>query len=256
MQTRSWWLALIFALTVLVNGQALAVEDYEKCLALVDQAPAQALDEAQGWADLGGGVPARHCRLLALKRLGHYADAAAGLEDLARAPGAGDAPNRAELLAQAGNAWILQHEPARAFAALSEALRLRPRDRDILIDRARAAALGEDYRSARMDLDQVLAQAPVDIDALVLRAAARRLLGDLAGAKADANLAITKAPNVPDAWIERGLARFFMGDQPGARSDWTKAQKLAPNSQAGLDAQALLEREVNRRAIEGPAPAR
>jgi tetratricopeptide (TPR) repeat protein len=225
------------------RSAAAAVDNYEACLKAIERDADRGLDAAQSWADEGGGAPARHCVALALKQLGRYAEAATAFETLARAPGAGDAATRAEILSQAGNAWLLQHEPQKAYDALSEALKLKPGDRDILIDRARAAALGEDFSAAVKDLNRVLARNPGDVDALILRANTRRTLGDLPGAKADADDAVAKGPNVPDAWVERGITRYVQGDKTGARDDWRMALKLAPDSKAGLDAQALLERE-------------
>ena len=235
--------ALLAAAGLALPGRAGAVDSYEGCLALIETNADRALDEAQAWADQGGGAPAQHCAAMAMQKLGRYAEAATALDNLARQRGAGDAATHAEILSQAGNAWLLQHEAQKAYNSFSAALTLLPGDRDILIDRARAAALGEDYKLAAADLTAVLRKAPEDVDALILRANARRGLGDLKGAKADSEKAVEKGPTVADAWIERGLTRFMLGDKPGARDDWRMALKLAPDGKAGLDAQALLERE-------------
>jgi tetratricopeptide (TPR) repeat protein len=235
--------ALILGMALAGASAHAAVDNYDACLKLVESNPDRGLDAAQAWADEGGGVPARHCADLALKQLGRYAEAAAALDTLARDRGAGDAAMRAEILSQAGNTWLLQHDAQKAYNSFSAALELQPGNRDTLIDRARAAALGEDYNAAAKDLDRVLAKAPNDIDALILRSNTRRALGDLPGAKIDSDLAVAKGATVPDAWIEHGIVRYFLGDKAGAQSDWRMALKLGPDTKAGLDAQALLERE-------------
>lgn len=217
---------------------------YAQCLAKIQADPDQAFEDALAWHDMGGGVPARHCQTMALIALGHYGEAASRLEALAREPGAGDARARAEILAQAGNAWILAREAQHAYNALSAALELVPREPDYLYDRARASALGEDFRAARDDLDTLITIVPRDGEAFALRASARRSLGDLAGARADADQAVRLSPKDPDGWLERGTIRHFQGDEEGAGADWRKALTLDPDSAAGKAAQAILERKA------------
>src|SRR5690606_17720861 len=150
---------------------------------------------------------ARHCQALALIKLHHYGEAATRLEGLAVEPGAGDGRARAALLGQARNARMLEHEASRAYNAQSRALMLAPGDRDLLIDRALASALGEDYNAAEEDLTALIARNQTDIEALILRADARQALGNLTGARADAEAAVRNAPRSPDAWLQRGLVR-------------------------------------------------
>ena len=47
---------------------------------------------------------------------------------------------RADVLDQAGQAWLLAGDPVRAYAAAGEATALAPGDPELLIDRAEAAA--------------------------------------------------------------------------------------------------------------------
>jgi tetratricopeptide (TPR) repeat protein len=84
---------------------------------------------------------------------------------------------RAELLSQAGNAWLLARNPAQAVSALTRAIAtvesepsLLP---DLLIDRARAYAMERDWRHSEEDLSRALDLRADDALALRLRAAAR-----------------------------------------------------------------------------------
>jgi tetratricopeptide (TPR) repeat protein len=249
---RSWLFLLALGLAFGAPLRVLALDNYEACLALVESDPAKAVDEASAWADSGGGPPARHCFCLALKQSGHYAEAAQCLEALAPQRGAGDRATQAAILAQAGNAWILQHEGQKAYNALSRALALSPDDPDMLLDRARAAVLAEDFAAAKDDLDRLVPRSigPLRLSALILRANAKRELGDPPGARKDAEAALNLAPDSAPAHIERGIDRYLLGDRPGARSDWEEAVRLAPDSAAALDAQSLLQKEA-----QGALPA-
>ena len=244
-----------FGLALGMPQRLLALDSYEACLALVQSDPAKALDEARAWADGGGGPPARHCGCLALEQAGHYAEAAQCLEALAPGRGAGDRDTQAEILAQAGNAWILQHEGQKAYDALSRALALTPDDPDMLFDRARAAVLAEDFYAARDDLDHVIPRAmgSLRLQALILRSDAKRELGDLTGARKDAEAAVNQQPDNAAAHVERGIDRYLQGDKSGGRGDWEEAVRLAPNTPAALDAQSLLQKDAQG-ALPLPAP--
>lgn len=249
---RSLGLAALL-LTASVPTPAFAQGRYNDCLARVEFDPDGAFDEAMAWADMGGGLPARHCGGLALIALGHYRQAAERLEALAAEPGS-DAATRAALLSQAGNAWLLESDAQRAFNALTQGLALVPDDTESRLDRARASALAEDFAAAKDDLDLVLADRPDWADALVLRANVQRALGDLTTARADAERAVALAPDNPAALIERGIVRHFAGDREGAVTDWRLALSLAPDAKTSADARALLERDALGIGLEANVP--
>jgi len=159
---------------------------YEGCLSQVETAPATALTSAQAWNAAGGGAPAAHCVALALVALNRYGEAAQVLERIANDPGSGTSEARAELLAQAGNAWLLANEPGHGNDDLTRALVFAPGDIGLLYDRARARLMSKSYGGAMEDINAVLAQMPSDGSALLLRAKLRSLTGDPAGARADA----------------------------------------------------------------------
>lgn len=225
-----------------------AAARYADCLDLVGRDADAAYDRAESWRLEGGGPAARHCAALALVELELYGEAAVRLGDLADAPGAGGASDRAVLLGQAGNAWLLAGSPANARTAFDAALELAPEDADLLIDRARAHAAAQAFEAAAADLDAALALRPQSTTALVLRAGARRAAGRLEPALADADRALALSPDLADALVERGAIRLALGDEPGARADWVRVAEIVgevppdhPDAPALRDARRALE---------------
>lgn len=213
---------------------------YDRCLALVKRDAARAVAEAQSWHAADGGAAALHCEALGLADLKRYDEAAQALEDSAAAE-AGAAPElRAQLLDQAGNAWLLAHDAAKAETALSAALAIEPRDEDVLSDRARERGLARNWSGAFDDLTTVLALDPDRADVYVLRASALHAEGHKAEARADIAHALAIYPGYPEALVERGAMRLETGDRAGARADWQEATKEAPDSGAGATARARL----------------
>jgi tetratricopeptide (TPR) repeat protein len=213
---------------------------YDRCLALVKHDPARATREAAAWANTGGGAAALHCEALALSALKRFPEAARTLESAAAAAGAANAPLRAELFDQAGNAWLLADSAAKAEEAFSSALVLSPKNEDILFDRARARGAAKDWTGAIEDLTAVLAADSDRADVYVLRASALHAQGKTERARADVARALSIYPAYPEALVERGTMRFETGDRTGARADWQEAAREAPDSNAGAAARARL----------------
>ena len=225
-------------------------ERYGRCLALAQSRPQAAFDAALAWHDEGGGAAAAHCAAVALVGLGHYAEAALKLDALARDPAAGETANRAAILDQAGNAWLLAGQPEKAFMSFSGALKLTPADVDILSDRARAKAMRKDWAGADADLTAALVRDPNRPELLVLRASARRAEGRPHEAWADVEEALRLRPNFAEALVERGAIKFDAGDKAGARADWQKVLRQAGDSPAGDSARKHIEQ------LDFNAPAR
>lgn len=212
---------------------------YRTCMAQVDHRPADAFDDATAWEGLSGGHPARHCALAALVALGHYHEAAQGLEKLADRVHA-DAAFKATLLVQAARAWIADDDPARARAVADAALELTPDAPDVLLVRARALALLGGFWEAADDLSRVLYADPRAVEALVLRGAAYRQLGATELALDDLNRALTLDPTHPEGLLERGIAYRLSGDKAAARADWRALLDTQPNSEAARQGAANL----------------
>jgi tetratricopeptide (TPR) repeat protein len=232
--------ALAADLSVLDYG-ASAESRYERCLELVKDAPATALDQAGGWVKAGGGPAAQHCEGLALVKLKRYAEAAGVFEKAAKAGKLKAPSQRAALDDQAGNAWLLAGKADKADAAFSAALTEAPADEDVLADRARARGLRKDWAGAEADLSAVIAIDPNRADALVLRASARHALGQKAAAEADIASALDVDPDYPEALLERGNMKLEDGDSAGAKADWQLVVAGAPGTDAAATATVRLQ---------------
>jgi tetratricopeptide (TPR) repeat protein len=219
---------------------AVEAEHYTRCMEAARERPQAAFDEANAWRIAGGGHPAEHCADVALIGLGRYAEAAGKLEALADTMTKGPIDLRAQVLDQAGQAWLLAGEAARAAGVLTAALALTPEDPDLLIDRAEALAGEKNYREALADLDAALKLDAKRVDALVFRASAHRSLEQYDQARRDIDAALRLAPDQPDALLERGNIRGMTGDKEGARKDWQRVAQVAPNSAADGAAKANL----------------
>jgi len=230
---------------------------YERCLKLARTDPGAARDLAESWHDRGGAHPSDHCFALALIGLGQYKLAATRLEQLAQVMVRAPVSLRAQVLDQAGQAWLLAGDAGRAYATGGAALGLRPDDPDLLVDRAEAAGAAGWYDKAIADLDRVLKIAPRRVDALVFRASAFRVQERLDPALADIDRAVSLAPDSVPALLERGNIRRLRGDIDGARQDWVRVSILAPGSAADLAAKANIERlETKGDRAPPPSPRR
>jgi tetratricopeptide (TPR) repeat protein len=212
---------------------------YEHCLASVKRDATAALTEAEQWAAVGGGAASLDCAALALVQLKRYAEAAQSLENAVRLSAASAA--KAELLDQAGNAWLLAGENAKAESDFTAALAIAPKDEDILADRARARGAAKNWSGAFQDLTAVLALDPERADIYVLRASALHAEGKKEEARADVARALAIYPGYPEALVERGAMRMQSSDMAGARADWQEAAREAPDTTAGETARARLK---------------
>ncbi len=203
--------------------------DYERCLAMLRQDPEGALAFAEAWDATGGGEGARHCAALAQLSVGEPDRAADQLERLAIGSRAGPAA-RAAVFAQAGQAWMMAGDPARAFGATTMAITLSPGDPDLLTDRSIALGTMARYAEALADLDRALALDPERTEALVFRAAALRNLDRADAAMESVNRALTVSPDNPEALLERGILLQLRNDAAGARADWLRVISLAPDT--------------------------
>lgn len=215
-------------------------KQYQHCIAVARANPDEGWHEGLAWASMGGGDAAHHCQAVALIGKHQYDEAAVKLETLAHESHA-EARLRAGMLAQAGQAWLLAHQPDRAFTDQSAALALVPGAPDLLVDRAQSQADQKDYEGALRDLDEALASAPDRVDALTFRATAKRYLNDMTGAKADILRALTLDDHYQDAWLEDGIEKRTEEDNDGARRSWANVLSLAPQSDAAITARRDLE---------------
>ncbi|MBV8392650.1 MAG: tetratricopeptide repeat protein [Alphaproteobacteria bacterium] len=201
---------------------------YTECMALARREPLRALPMAEKWMGEGGGLGARHCVASAMYEAGRPAQAAAQFETIARDLGQDRPDLRADLLAQAGQAWSDAGDVEKAAAAQSRALDLKPGDVELWVDRGLSFATMGQWTRAVSDFDRALALRRDNVEVLVLRAAAWRNAGDAGHAMADAQLALRIAPDNTQALLERGFTFLAQGNQVAARADFTKVLSLVP----------------------------
>ncbi len=211
-------------------------QHYERCLQTARVDPQKAFADAEAWHNLGGSFPAAHCAAVALVGMKKYVEAAQRLEALANAMMQVGPEMRGDALEQAGQAWLLAGKPTEAKAAFDAALGFRPKDPELLIDRAEAFDLGGKYFDAIDDLNTVLDKTPNRVDALVYRASAYRQLGSLDLASDDVERALRLDPNFVPGLLERGNLRHLKHDDVGAKADWQQVVKLAPATPAAASA--------------------
>lgn len=206
---------------------------YRICLDLTRTQPDKAIELAGKWLGLSGGEPARHCQALALVALKEWGEGATRLEEIAaesrQAPGV-----RANMLAQAGQAWILAGELPRAYAAQTTALQIIPagtrQQAEILLDRASTLVEVAELDDAIADINAALAVAPNNAEAMAFRASAHRLKGDIDAALSDAQEALGFNSQNVAALLERGNIYRIQRRVDEARRDWLKILDLEPVS--------------------------
>lgn len=182
----------------------------EACVEKIETDPENAYEDGLAWTFEGNRPGARQCTALALIALGNYETGAHRLESLAAASDAGTMEQRAVYLSQAGQAWIMAGAPENAVISFSEALRLAPGTQDLLLDRASAHMMSEDWDKALSDLDQAVANAPGDGPAHQLRAEVHLNKKSLDLAMRDVEAAMAADPKNIDTLLVRGRVREAM----------------------------------------------
>lgn len=223
-------------------GAGEAAEDYAACMDLAVTDPELAYETALSWQRDDGSEAARHCEAVALIGLERYREAGERLESLAQTMVAASDALAVDALVQAGQAWSLADETARAHAAQSAALELDPDNVELLIDRSFTLALAQNYWEAIDDLNRAHELAPERSDLLIYRASAYRYVEAYDLALEDVKQALTRNPDNLEGLLERGNLRRLTGDDEGARADWLRVVTLAEKSPAAEAARANLER--------------
>ena len=224
--------------------------DYDACLKKVTRHPDDAFEMAMNALKDGDEPSAEHCAAVALINLKHFGEAARRLDALARKGSAGGAEMRAQLMDQAGNAWILAGQPELATASFTAAVALMPGEALYMIDRARASAMLQKWKQAETDLSSALVAEPGNSEALVLRASARRAQRNFPGAMGDVTQALAVDPSYPEALVERGLLRAALGDKAGARKDFLRVLEISSDPDRKISDSAADAAKSARREIE------
>ena len=182
------------------------------------------------------------CQAVEASKAGDSATAAQRFEQAAA--GAAEGPERARMLAAAGNMWIAAGQPGRAALALDRALAgtgLQAEQRgEALLDRARAAEAQNDLKTARAKVTEAAQTFSKDPFLWYFSAALAIREGDKETAKQAIGMALSLAPNDPTVLFEAGHVAHFTGDVVGARDMWTRAAKADPSGATGKAAREAL----------------
>ena len=144
--------ALAQALPPLESTSPDNLRRYGECMTLARRDPLRALPAAEKWMAEGGGLGARHCVAIAMFESGRHVQAATQLEAIARDMGAERPGLRAELYAQAGQAWMEAGQAENAANAQSKALGLKTDDPDLWKWRERTTTGEVDRRNGSIVL--------------------------------------------------------------------------------------------------------
>ncbi len=137
------------------------------------------------------------------------------------------------------------------LAECSAAIRLRPKDARLYLNRAGRYADRGEYEKALADLTEAIRINPEDAEAYCDRGSIWFSTGDLPRAIRDFSAAIERCPNYAHAYRERGAARARAGDLDGAQADLTRAIRLDPKDDAAYYERGLVDHERGeyRRAV-------
>ena len=215
--------------------------EYEACMQLARHDPRAAEDSARAWLGLGGGEPAKHCISVSLIGQQRYAEAAEMLENLAADMKEPIARLQSEMMAQAGQAWMLADNSGRALQAQSKGLTYMPENIELLVDRSITHATRDEFWEAVDDLDKAYALDRRRTDVLVLRASAYRRLEAVELALDDLNRALEIDPGYPEGLLERGIVHRMMGNDDAARQDWNRIVSTVPGTPAAEIARRNLD---------------
>jgi len=218
---------------------------YEACVDLATGSPARGEAEATKWKGEKGGYLARQCLGMAQVNLKRWAEAAATLTEAAYMAEQARDGRASYFWAQAGNAWLVAGDAAKARGALDSALSPGTLEGLLLgeayLDRARAAVALGDASAARDDLDRALQIVPDDPLAWLLSATLARKGNDLMRAKKDIAEALRRSPDDASVQLEAGNIAALDGNSADAQSAWRRVVSLAPGSPMADAARKALE---------------
>jgi tetratricopeptide (TPR) repeat protein len=188
------------------------------CVEKIETDAEDAYEDGLAWAAEGNRPGARQCTALALIAIGSVETGAARLEALATATDGGTLEQRALYLSQAGHAWLQAGATEAAIVSFSDALGLAPGTLDLLLDRASAYMINEQWDEALSDLDLALANAPGFGPAHQLRAEVHLNKASFDLAMRDVEAAMVADPANIDTLVVRGRVReaIRLAEEDGA----------------------------------------
>lgn len=240
---------------------------YANCVRDVSIDAKRGYDTASRWRaegdrsnNVAGNIAgAMHCEALALSAMGVYPSAAKLLVRIAGLSELEDPGQKANLLIQAGHAFLLGEKPDQALEAFSSGLEHVSLETNPLqagelhLGRARVRGLKEEWAAAISELNIVLADMPQYDEAILVRSSMHRAAGDLGAAAADLVNYLTLWPNDPPGLLERAFLRVEVKDFAGAKRDFERVVSLAPDSTMAARANKELGKLTFREESRAPA---
>lgn len=199
--------SVLFFQTVGADLAAAETRRLEACIEKIEIAPDDAYEDGLAWTFEGNRPGARQCTALALIALGNVEEGAIRLERLAMSADAGSMEQRAVYLSQAGNAWMQIGAAEAAAVAFTDALKFAPGETDLLLDRASAYILIDQWDEALSDLNLALANMPGHPAALQMRAETHLNKKSYDLAMKDVEAAMAADPKNIDTLLVRGRVR-------------------------------------------------
>ena len=175
---------------------------YRECSELASQNPEQALIKAEAWLAVEQGIPAQHCKAMALFGLRRFDEAGDALSSLRTQVPSDDIALRSYLTHQAAYALTNADRSDKALALLATQIEDMNQFRGDNINAAKLtsglllhrARIHRDYgrlTDAVKDLDRAVSLTPLNEEVLLTRAAVFEKLGDLPLARSDVDAVLT-----------------------------------------------------------------
>lgn len=174
---------------------------YKECSTLAGTNPEQALAKAESWLVIDNGIPAQHCRAMALYGLRRFDEAATALAAVRDAIAPDNIALRSYITRQTSRAMVNANRADQALALLGSQIGDISRVRgdnanaarmtaELLLDRARINATYGKLTDATQDLDHAVSLTPINEEVLIERASVFEKLGDSALARNDAEVVL------------------------------------------------------------------
>ncbi len=245
-------------------------QKYQRCMSLAQSSEpekqAEAVQYATDWifgrtTGFAGGVPAGHCKALALLGLGKPEAAAQLLEKLAEnlvISAKSDFRRQQkndqlalELYIQAALAWKAAKDYNKSYLAYSSALssikqgssliKARALLHALYLERGTLQILRRQYKAAIEDLTHAIEQDEQDFAGFLQRAKAYRKRKHFLKARLDLRQAMILAPEHRDILLEQGILYRASGNKIDAQVVWQKILTLYPESEHAELAQENLD---------------
>ena len=178
---------------------------YQECSKLAATDPAKALVKADEWLKIDDGIPAHHCRAMALFGLQRFEQSADALELVRDKVPPADITLQSYLTHQAAKSWVSAGKVDAALGTIARQLDMMGKVKndnvtaaqltaELLIERAAIRSNYGQLKDAASDLDRAVSLTPLNVDALLARADVFARLGDAGLAGADTKAVLTLEP--------------------------------------------------------------